>query len=144
MLMFPGQVERRIDSFVRDFRRKLVALNDDELAELGERFAAQFLEVDQRLDRQAKRLWTECSLQRYDFTRPWSNAAKARRVSTKALLEVYDTYLAEGGSSRRRLSTHIFSQSAAPPASQLVVQALPEKYFPIQRYRMDNRIVETV
>jgi secreted Zn-dependent insulinase-like peptidase len=80
-----------------------------------------------QLDSQANRLWTECSLQRYDFERPWENAVKARRVTRKALLALYDAHLAEGGPQVRRLSTHIFSQRMAPPT--LVKQPIGDDFY---------------
>ena len=49
-------------------------------------------------------------------------------VSREVLLRFWDSYIAEGGARRRRLSTHVFAPKAAPP--QLRVDTLPEEYFP--------------
>ena len=71
---------------------------------------------------QAGRLWGECSLQRYDFERPWNNAAKVQRITQQQLLQFFDTYVADGSPTRKRLSTHVFSQRMAP--AELTVQQL--------------------
>lgn len=118
----PQLVEARIDEFVQGFRAALLAASDAEVASLTERLAQQYLDVDGRLDSQAGRLWTECLTQRYDFERPWANADKARRVTPKALLELFDSRIADGGRHTRRLTTHVFSQRMAPSRKQQLKQ----------------------
>ena len=120
----PPEVERRTDTFLRLFRGTLLLMPDDEFQSYRRTLAAQFENVDGRLDLQSSRLWTECSLQRYDFERPWGNAAKVGRVTRKQLLDFFDTYVADGSPTRRRLSTHVFSKGMAP--SSLVAEKLPD------------------
>ena len=91
------------------------------------RFAHSVQDVDQRLDAQSNRLWTECILQRFDFDRPWRTAASMRRVTRGSLLAFFDKYIAPEAPSRRRLSTHVFAQGAAPSSLQL--DELPEDYY---------------
>lgn len=134
----PPDVERRIDEFVRGFRAALLAATDAEVAGLGEQLARQMTNVDARLDAEAGRLWTECALRRYDFERPWTSAAAARRITPRSLLALYDTYIGEGGAERRRLSTHIFARGASGP-SQPVVPKLREEYFAQMADRLSTR-----
>uniref|UniRef100_A0A7S4MAX7 Coenzyme PQQ synthesis protein F-like C-terminal lobe domain-containing protein n=1 Tax=Prymnesium polylepis TaxID=72548 RepID=A0A7S4MAX7_9EUKA len=124
----PPEVERRIDAFLRLFRGTLLLLPDDELLQYRESIAAQFENVDTRLDLQAGRLWQECSIRRYDFQRPWSNAAKMRAVTREQLLAFFDAHVADGSPTRRRLSTHVFSQRMAP--ASLTVQPVADDFFP--------------
>lgn len=125
----PQLVEERIDEFVRGFRRSLLAVGDEEVASLGERLSKQYLDVDARLDSQAGRLWTECLTQRYDFERPWELSTKARRITPAALLDFYDTYIADDGSQMRCLSTHVFSRAMAPPRTQLRQPRVPDVFY---------------
>ena len=123
----PPEIERRTDAFLRLFRGTLLIMGDDELERYKQTLSAQFENVDNRLDIQAGRLWGECSIQRYDFQRPWSNAAKVRRLTQKQLLDFFDTHVADGSATRRRLSTHVFSQRMAP--TTLTVQAVPDDFY---------------
>ena len=136
----PLEVERRMDAFVAGFRATLLAASEDEIASLGRKLARQYVDVDNRLDSQASRLWAECSLRRYDFTRPWSNAAAARRVTKQSLIDMYDSFVAEGGMQRRRLSTQVFSQAMAPPRSQLAAPQMSDVFFDARADRLDEAL----
>merc|ERR1712232_137179 len=72
----PPVVEERVQGFLRLFRGTLLLLDDKEVQAATESLAAQFTDVDNRLDSQAGRLWGECARRRYDFERPWRSAAK--------------------------------------------------------------------
>ena len=127
----PPEIEERIDEFVNSFRSALAATTDAEVATLGARLAAQYAQGGDggRLDKVASRLWAECARRRYDFERPWASAVKARRITARSLLELYDTYLAEGSPQRRRLSTHVFAPRMAPAHSKLTAQRAPDDFY---------------
>jgi len=78
----PTVLNPRIYDFVSGFRAALLAVSEAEIFSLGERLAAQYTDVDGGLDTQAQAL-DRLSVQRYDLSRPWEDAAKARHV-TKA------------------------------------------------------------
>ena len=91
----PDEVERRIDGFLAKFREALAAASASDVAGLAEQLAGQYKEPgsDGRLDSQASRLWAECELRRYDWERPWANAAAAKRVTAEALLGMFDSFI---------------------------------------------------
>lgn len=132
----PPEVEKRIEDFFRLFRGTLLSLPDEDLRRYCDSLAAQFASVDSRLDSQAGRLWQECSIQRYDFQRPWANARKVQGLTREQLLGFFDRYVAAGGSSRRCLSTHVFPGGAA--GDQLSVQSVPDEYWPPMLDRLER------
>ncbi|KAL1507929.1 hypothetical protein AB1Y20_007533 [Prymnesium parvum] len=124
----PQEVERRIEGFLRLFRGTLLLLPQEELDLYCDTLAAQFASVDGSLELQAARLWQECLIQRYDFERPWANARKVRQLTQPQLLDFFDTYVAAGSPTRRRMATHVFAQSMAPDT--LTLQPLGDDFFP--------------
>jgi len=131
----PPELQQRVDGFLRLFRGTLVLLPEEELRSYTEAISAQLADVDNRLDQQATRLWNECAQRRYDFGRPWRNAARVRRLTKPQLLAFFDRHVADGSPTRRRLNTHIFAQSAAP--STLRNEPLPEDRYPALADRLE-------
>ena len=125
----PQVVEARVQAFLRLFRGTLLLLDDAEVQAQTESLAAQFTDVDSRLDSQASRLWGECARRRYDFERPWRSADKVKRLTRDKLLAFFDRHLADGSPTRRQLSTHVYSQAIAPAAAELVVESVGEVFF---------------
>ena len=125
----PPEVEKRIDTFLADYRGALANLPDAELATVKESLASQFVDVDKRLGAQASRFWGEIVQRRYDYGRPWRNAARVRRVTKQQVLDFYDAYIAPAGSPQmRRLTTQVFAKAAAP--SKLVTQMPADEFYP--------------
>ena len=127
--LLPQVVEARVQAFLRLFRGTLLLLDDAEVKAQTESLAAQFTDVDSRLDSQASRLWGECARRRYDFERPWRSADKVKLLTRDKLLAFFDRHLADGSPTRRQLSTHVYSQTIAPAAAELVVEPIGEVFF---------------
>ena len=132
----PPVLTERIDGFLRLFRGTLLLLSEEDVRGYTASLAAQFVDVDSRLDAQAGRLWGECAQQRYDFERPWRNADRVKRLPRAQLLAFYDRCIADGSPTRRRLVTQVFAPGTAPEASTLDAQALDDVFFPPPSDRM--------
>ena len=126
----PPALEERVEAFLRLFRGTLSLVSDAELATYRDSLVVALADVDQRLDSQSARLWRECATRRYDFGRPWRSAGRMRRIGKEGLLQFYDEYVAAGGAKRRRLSTHVFAQSAAPRKLRVDTLDGQDDYFP--------------
>ena len=124
----PPQVEERIDTFLTDYRATLAALSESDLDAYRESLAIQATDVDKRLGQQASRLWGEIVQRRYDYGRPWRTSRRVRKVTKEQLLAFYDRVLMPGAPAGRRLTTHVFAKSAAPP--KLVLEKLPDEFYP--------------
>ena len=131
----------------------LLLLGEAEVQSYAASIAAQFTDVDGRLDQQAAclgctsaaprlfhtaglskqagRLWAECTRRRYDFERPWRSAEKVKRLTREQLIAFFDRHVASGSPTRRQLSTHVYAQSMAPP--QLRVQLPGDDFYPAPR-----------
>ena len=131
----------------------LLLLGEAEVQSYAASIAAQFTDVDGRLDQQAAclgctsaaprlfhtaglskqagRLWAECTRRRYDFERPWRSAEKVKRLTREQLIAFFDRHVASGSPTRRQLSTHVYAQSMAPP--QLRVQLPADDFYPAPR-----------
>ena len=124
----PPQVEERIDAFLTGYRATLAALSEAELGAYRESLAVQATDVDKRLGQQASRMWSEIVQRRYDYGRPWRTSRRVRKVTREQLLAFYDRVLMPGAPAGRRLATHVFAKSAAPPG--LVLDRLPDEFYP--------------
>jgi hypothetical protein len=55
---------------------------------------------------------------------------------------MFDSFIAEGGSDRRRLSTYVYSQAMAPPRSELIVERLVDEYYTPREDQLAERMAE--
>jgi len=133
----PAQVERRVDSFLTEFRASLASMPEAELQSYREALASQALDVDKRLGQQASRFWGEISQRRYDFGRPWRTAKRVRKVQREELVAFFDRFVAPGTPELRRLSTHVFARRAAPKALEDPSSALEDVYWPASPDQID-------
>ena len=132
------QVEKRIDTFLTDFRSIIAGLSDVELRTYKEALASQATDVDKRLGAQAGRLWNEIVARRYDYGRPWRSARRLRGVTRENILKFYDTAIAPTSPTSRRMVTHVFSAQAAP--SELQVDVVDGDFYPPPEDKYVERI----
>jgi insulysin len=105
----PKHLSARIDAFLADFERKLIAMTDQEFDNHVQSLVDFHSEKDTKLADEARRHWSEIHQHTFEFDRIAKDIALLRSATKQELIEFFRAYIAPNGCRRRTLEVHVWS-----------------------------------
>ncbi|GBG72511.1 hypothetical protein CBR_g12082 [Chara braunii] len=110
-------LEMRVEAFLSSFGKKLLDMPEKEFQDHVDALIAIKLERHKNLSEEASYHWREIDYGTFQFDRRDREVAALREVKKADLLDFYASYVAPGGSQRRKLSIRVNSILAAKKQS---------------------------
>jgi insulysin len=117
----PEELCRRIDDFLKQYRAQLLAeLPDSEFASYVRSQITLKMEKDKRMSARTARFWKEISSEEFVYDRAMREIEALHAVKKSDVVDLFDRYIAPGGSCRRKLSSLVYGCDHPIPESESV------------------------
>lgn len=103
--------EDRIDTWIEQFRKELVDMDEKEFANTVAGLIDNKTEKNNKLTEAASEHWQEIESQQYRFFRRFKDAEVMKTLEKADVMDLLDKYIIKGGPERRKLSVMINSQT---------------------------------
>lgn len=105
----PDELLRRIDEFLIDVRKGLLeTMSDEKFQTYVKALVARRSEPDKTLSSRASRFWGELGTGYMQYDRAEKEIEALHSVTKDEVVQVFDDYIAENGSKRRRIVAQVF------------------------------------
>ena len=119
-----NQLEKRIDSFLANFRAELVGMSEEKF-EVYKRSSIQTrLQKPKNLHEECARFWEEITSESMRFEAPDDDAARIEKLEKWDLIEFYDTFVNPSSKRRAKLSVHMLAKPSPEAANADVLVQL--------------------
>lgn len=105
----PDVLLDRIDSFLKESRDTLLAdMTQETFKQYVSSLVADKAEPDNNLFTQAHRFWREIDFQLFEYNRKENESEALHHVTKEDVIKLFDTFIAKGGSKRRRVVSQVY------------------------------------
>jgi len=121
----PAYVETRIDNFLNDLGTQFKNMTEEQFLKKRKAFGDQKSHKIKSLSERNGILWSEISLEQYNFKRQEQEVKEIDNVTLTEFVDFYERHVGAASDRKRRLSVHIISMAEAGAGKTVAVQDLP-------------------
>ncbi|KAL8489554.1 hypothetical protein ACS0TY_025459 [Phlomoides rotata] len=107
----PGQIDLRVESFLKMFETKLYEMSSDEFKSNVNALIDMKLEKHKNLREEAAFYWREISDGTFKFDRKECEGAALRHITQKDLIDFFDEYIKVGAPRKKGLSVRVYGSA---------------------------------
>ncbi len=106
----PQEIDDRVEEFLSQFGSKLLLMTAEEIQKFVDAVVLKYREKPKNLMQEASRYADNIASKLYQFSKRELIASETEKLRKDDILKFWNNYIDVRGASRRKLSTHVYSQ----------------------------------